>query len=991
MNQNHATPDPDLIWDPVVDPVLCSPYEPPDLHWELDDLGVAVAKPPLRGRRVPLRPLVPRDSRTIEQPSLFGTRYENPLVLGLREKVGAWREAGYPGATATTRRLLLHWTDPDAMILRPFFAQVEAVETLIWLREIATRSTKERRELEALSREHNDQIVRLCAKMATGTGKTAVMGMVIAWQTLNARRSTRRKNVLFTNRFAVFAPGLTVRRRLSVLRPSDPANVYDEFGLVPRGLRQEINSAKVEVINFQAFTQKELIGDSSARKMLGKKRGDDIESWEAAVRRVLGGLIGGTGICVINDEAHHCYLPPKREKSNNEQKREDHRASVWFNAIRALRDLGALGRVDEKYGQAHPVLDFSATPLWIDSAARTEPRQFEWVASDFGLMDAIESGLVKVPRVPIDDDGARDETVWRNLYKNTHSKNLARYRENRQNLPESLNGALQVVIKDWIRTRETWERSGQPTPPVLILVANSISNAVALYKYLAGWEEEDGTLRKGAIPELSNVAENGQWYKDPRTLVVHSKVADDDKDGIPKELKKLLVATSRDVTQKEAEDAIRLMLNTVGKTGQPGAKVRCVVSVSMLTEGWDARTVTHIVGFRAFSTQLLCEQVMGRALRRTSYDAFSEAEPNDETRARFGDDRRRLEAEYAEVVGIPFEFMPGEPNIGPPPEPRPRTQVCSLPDKREYRVSWPHVLEYSYLAETKDFRLDPERAARTKWTPGQEPSMALVAGMIGETTILEKDARRRSVLVNLAHEMVRIISHPDLDNGLAEARDSGRIALFRSAFPAARQWAALQNLTQNDWDHLAGRMNLLTAAEQVVQACDLGDGSAPSRRARLDRPMISDTAGIDFETTLEHIGEAGKSELSHAACHSRLELVTAQALDEHPQVVRWARNFQLGWTIPYRDDLGWRSYEPDFVAVLEDGVNLIVECKGVYDEKAEAAQWWTQEHWIPCVAGTLGLPDELRRWHYGIISDFRAVQYQLNGLIYEASRVLART
>ncbi|MYH56199.1 MAG: restriction endonuclease, partial [Acidimicrobiia bacterium] len=216
MNQNHATPDPDLIWDPVVDPVLCSPYEPPDLHWELDDLGVAVAKPPLRGRRIPLRPLVPRDSRTVEQQSLFGTRYENPLVLGLREKVGAWREAGYPGATATTRRLLLHWTDPDAMILRPFFAQVEAVETLIWLREIATRSTKERRELEALSREHNDQIVRLCAKMATGTGKTAVMGMVIAWQTLNARRSTRRKNVLFTNRFAVFAPGLTVRRRLSV-------------------------------------------------------------------------------------------------------------------------------------------------------------------------------------------------------------------------------------------------------------------------------------------------------------------------------------------------------------------------------------------------------------------------------------------------------------------------------------------------------------------------------------------------------------------------------------------------------------------------------------------------------------------------------------------------------------------------------------------------------------------------------------------------------
>ena len=557
---------------------------------------------------------------------------------------------------------------------------------------------------------------------------------------------------------------------------------------------------------------------------------------------------------MINDEAHHCYLPPEREKMTNEQRKEDYRASVWFNAVRALRNMGALGRVDQQYGQAHPVLDFSATPLWIDSAAKTEPRQFQWVASDFGLMGAIESGLVKVPRVPIDDDGALDETVWRNLYKNTHSKGLANYWEKHRSLPENLNGALQMVIADWIRTLETWEKAGQPTPPVLILVANSISNARALYRYLAGWEEEDGTLRKGAIPELSNVDENGRWYTEPRTLVVHSKVADDD--SIPRELKQLLVATtsSRKVTQKEAEDAIRLMLNTVGKTGEPGAKVRCVVSVSMLTEGWDARTVTHIVGFRAFSTQLLCEQVMGRALRRTSYDAFSEAEPNAETRARFGDDRRRLGAEYAEVVGIPFEFMPGNTETNGPQPPRPRTRVGSVPAQQKYRVSWPQVLEYSYLAETKGFRLDPERATRTKWTPRRAPTMVLVAGMIGEATILELDARRRSILVNLAHQMVRIISHPDLENGVGEARDSGRIALFRSAFPAARQWASLQNLTQDDWDHLATRgLDLLSAAEQVVEACDLGGGSAPSRRARLDRPPVSDTSGIDFETTLEHI------------------------------------------------------------------------------------------------------------------------------------------
>ena len=701
----------EIEWSPSVDPVLCSPYQAPDLHWPLDGTGRAVDGTPLTGRRDPVMSRIPKDAKGTatrqlslddESREVFKDRWSNPLVASIRRHVESWRDDGYPGVTATTRRLLHHWTDPQAMKLRPFYAQVEAVETIIWLREAATRRVKERRELEALSRRHNDGMVRYCAKMATGTGKTAVMGMVVAWQTLNATRSTRRRNVMFTNRFAVFAPGHTVRERLAVLQPSDPGNVYDEMGIVPRDLRRRLNAAKVRIVNFQAFTQKELIDDAKARGLLGKARGEDVESWEAAVRRVLGDLIGAPGICVINDEAHHCYLPPERKKSNSEQRKEDGRASVWFNAIRALRDMGALGRVDPRFGQAHPVLDFSATPLWIDTAARREPEQFQWVSSDFGLMDAIESGLVKVPRVPIDDDSDRDETAWRKLYDNTVTKGLAAYSDNPNTtgLPEHLNSALDAVVADWRHTLAVWQEVGQPTPPVLILVANSISNAVALYRHLAGWEAPDGTLRPGAVPELSNVDEYGKWYPQPRTLVVHSKVADDD--SIPRELKDLLVTASGSATKKDAEEAVRKMLNTVGKAGEAGARVRCVVSVSMLTEGWDARTVTHIVGFRAFSTQLLCEQVTGRALRRTSYDAFRDGEPDAESRRRFGDDRIRLEAEYAEVVGIPFEFMPGAGG-GNPQTPKPRTRVRSLPDRSSLRVAWPQVLEYAHVAATRTF------------------------------------------------------------------------------------------------------------------------------------------------------------------------------------------------------------------------------------------------------------------------------------------------
>ena len=914
-------------------------------------------------------------------------REPNKVVMNIRQSVAEWRTAKYEGATPMSRRLLWHWTDPQSMKLRPFFAQVEAVETLIWLREIATRANPSRRELEKQARQYNDEIVRFCSKMATGTGKTAVMGMVIAWQTLNSARSRRTRNVMHADRFAVFSPGHTVRERLRVLLPSAEGNVYDEMGVVPHDLRPLLNRARIRIVNYQAFTQRELIENSRARKLLGKAKRGDIESWKAAVCRVLGDIVDATGrVCVLNDEAHHCYLPKSRVKGMGEERSATERAAVWFNTIRAMRDMGVLGKVTE-HGQECPVYDFTATPLWIDTASKSEPEQFQWVSSDFGLMDAIESGLVKVPRVPIDDDSSRDETVWRKLYANTHPKNLTSLRDGEGNvrLPEALNAAVNAVVNDWNRKLHVWQPPPppphnpnrqllQPTPPVIIFVVNSIANAKVLWEYLSGKINEDGTWVPGAFQELSNIDGCGNWYANPRTLLVHSKV--DQGDTVPDVLKKAL-ADAAEMTKSDAEAAVRRMLNTVGKAGEPGAQVRCVVSVSMLTEGWDARTVTHIVGFRAFSTQLLCEQVTGRALRRTSYDALREPD---------GEGRRLLEAEYADVVGIPFEFMPdlNQPEQVPRP-PKPRTRVHTVRGRRDLRVSWPQVVEYMRVASQGRFSLNPKKVKSLQSPETTAATMAALGGVAGPDEVITSEielARARTTELKLAAEVTSQVTATD-----GTRAGFGRESLFRCAHRAVLEWVAHRLNDEIDLKVILTDTGLRNrAVTAILEACDFFEESPGlGRRARLANPKILNTSGIDFETTLEHIYEPQRSELSHAACHSQLEIKTARVLDGHPEVLRWVRNFQLGWTIPYWRDGAWARYEPDFVAVLDNGVNMAIECKGVWDAKAHQAAEYTREHWVPSLAGSTDLPDDLRAWSYAVIDEPTSIEHQLSLAVNETT------
>ncbi len=899
MADGAASPE----FDPAVDPIVCSPYAEPDLHWQLDQAGRAMSgQAPLPGRRrsALLRP-VPDDAATATMSLDIPTDHENQTVNAVRERVSAWRNDGYPGATSVTRKLLVHWAeDSSHRQLRPFFAQREAIETLIWLREVARRDTPERRNLEADSRSANDGIIRFCAKMATGTGKTAVMGMLIAWQTLNAVRSGRQRNLLHSSRFLVLTPGLTVRDRLAVLVPGSPGNVYHELGLVPGELRDDLSAARVEIVNFQAFRRRDPSESTGAQKaLLGGSRVDQTESPHAMVRRVMGGLLARRGahgdLVVINDEAHHCYLTQSGDpesgannKPTAEERSENKIAAVWFNAVRTLRDMGALGELDRLGGQASPVYDFSATPMWIGRAARGDRSpMFGWVASDFGLMDAIESGLVKVPRVPVADDTPQARTAWRRLYEATPTKKLPkRSVDPAAVLPQPLEDALAASVSEWRRTFEATK--DQPTPPVMIVVANTIDNAVALYEHIAGCERtardsegrETAQILAGRYDEFSNVVAHpaggpAQRRADPRTLLVHSRPDDDD--AITARFAKLLREQAAHMGEDVPADAIREALNTVGKPERLGAGVRCVISVSMLTEGWDARTVHQIVGFRAFSSQLLCEQVTGRALRRTSYDSFRD-EPGK---------THLLTPEYAEVLGIPFEFMPLRGTwTGPPPPDR--AEVYSVRGRSGLRVRWPQVVEYRTVASPAGFRLDPAAVQTAKVSEDASAERVEMAGVAGKMTELSPDEllRDKAARVRCAAEIANLLTvngdhglrpqaadrptgrpaspvsdanasarttptgeadgalsgDPDSDTDAAPLDGAGRCSLFASAFRALGEWLSHPAVECHSASVLLRHRNKCDFYQQMIAACDFGTRAAatpPPAAGRGARPSAA--------------------------------------------------------------------------------------------------------------------------------------------------------
>lgn len=967
------------------EPILNSPYEYPAQHWELDKEGQPTNRI-VEQRRVadfitPVpKPKKRRRGQARQMGMTFGEGFregENGLlynptdfIQGIRQQVDRWRKISEPnkwGVTVTTQRLLQHWREHDFQHIRPFFCQLEAVETAIWLAEVAPRTVRGKRfleHLEAANEQANPELMRIAFKLATGAGKTMVMAMMIAWQTLNAVRS--RNSRRFTRGFLVVAPGITIRDRLRVLQPNDPDSYYRSRELVPNDMLPDLQRAKIVITNYHAFKLRERIKLAKGTRSALQGRGPELKTLETEgqmIQRVMGSLMSFKNILVLNDEAHHCY----RERPDNDDiddlrgddkknaQRENEAARLWINGIETVkRNLGV-----------HRVYDLSATPFFLSGSGYREGTLFPWVASDFSLMDAIECGIVKLPRVPVADNIPNsDVPKFRNLWESIRTKMPKKGRGKTKrapdplSLPQDLIAALDALYGHYKQTYDRWQAQGYRVPPVFIVVCNNTSTSKLVYDYIAGFYRDGDAGRdkhhKGRLPLFRNYDEDGNRLGVPRTLLIDSHQLESgealDKkframsaDAIDRFRREMI---ERGEARAEADnisdqDLLREVMNTVGKEGRLGEAIRCVVSVSMLTEGWDANTVTHVLGVRAFGTQLLCEQVVGRALRRRSYQL---------------NESGKFDVEYADVLGIPFDFT-ARPQIAKTTTPRETVSVHAVnPERAHLEITFPRVT--GYRVELPDERLEAHFSADSvlNLTPDLVgPTSTRNQGIIGAAVDLVAQApehtRQQTVVYKLTQHL--------LYNTYRQVGEEPRLHLFGQLKRITRQWIEGGYLRCAGGTYPA---QLLTpsltamACERIKHAISEATGDQKPLKAVLDAyNPVGSSAHVKFNTSreLRWQPDPRRSHLNWIVCDSSWEQEFCRVVESHPSVYAYVKNQNLGLEVPYRDGTIQRNYLPDFIVLLKDGrgnvIRLIVEIKGFRNENAKTKASTIETQWIPSV------------------------------------------
>ncbi|HET7673944.1 MAG TPA: DEAD/DEAH box helicase family protein, partial [Gammaproteobacteria bacterium] len=796
-------------------PILNSPYEYPKRYWELDDTGQPTQKIIETRRPADFITPIPKPRRQRGQAlqrglalgddqglSTDSQQYAQAAIIRqVRAQVDRWRELPESQwhVTPETARLLRYWRHHRFSNLRPFFCQIEAAETAIWLTEAAPEIGKDGKvileHMANASHDANPELMRLALKLATGAGKTTVMAMLIAWQTVNALRRPGSKR--FSRGFLVVTPGITIRDRLRVLQPNDPDSYYRDRELIPPEMLGDIEKARIIITNYHAFKLRERMELSAGGRALLKGRtGADLQTLETEgqmIQRVMPGLMGTKNILVINDEAHHCYrekpdsdeIDELKGDARDEAKDNNEAARVWISGLEAVNRKLGISRV----------MDLSATPFFLRGSGYAEGTLFPWTMSDFSLMDAIECGIVKLPRVPVSQNiSGGDVPVYRNLWDNIRKDMPKKGRGKAKtlsplDLPVKLQTALDALYGHYEKTFELWQKAGINVPPCFIVVCQNTSVSKLVYDYISGFEHEpaeDGTVPPpfpGKLPLFSNFDDYGNRRARPRTLLIDSEQIESG-DALDAGFRNMaapeLERFKREVIERANDphaadkltdqDLLREVMNTVGKAGHLGGSVRCVVSVSMLTEGWDANTVTHVLGVRAFGTQLLCEQVVGRALRRQSYELNAEGLFN---------------VEYADVLGVPFDFT-AKPVVAPPQPPRETVQVKAVrPERDALEIRFPRVA--GYRVELPEDRLtakfDDDSVLRL--TPDLVgPTRTRNEGIIGEGVDLDLvhtgDLRRSTLLMNLTQRLL-YTKWRDPDQNV-------RLGLFGQLKRITREW-----------------------------------------------------------------------------------------------------------------------------------------------------------------------------------------------------------
>ena len=1011
-------------------PILNSPYEYPLRHWELDDDGQPTQKITECRRSAKFITPIPKPKKRKASAAQSGFVFDEGHGLStkaqqydltsnineVRQNVDAWRALPNPSqwqVTPESARLLQHWRHHKFGGVRPFFCQIEAVETAIWLTEVAPQSKRGKLLLDHLAsanKDANPELMRFALKLATGAGKTTVMAMLIAWQTINAVRRSGSKN--FSRGFLVVAPGLTIKDRLRVLQPNDPNSYYKDRELVPGDMLDDVNRAKIVITNYHAFKLRERIELSKGgRQLLTGRTGDELQTEETEgqmIQRVMPDLMGLKNILVLNDEAHHCYRE-KPDVDEHDPLKGDDRKEAEKNNEAARLWISGLEAVNRKLGVAR-VIDLSATPFFLSGSGYVEGTLFPWTMSDFSLMDAIECGIVKLPRVPVAENIPGDELpIYRNLWENIRADMPKKGRGQGEaldplKLPTRLQTALQALYGHYEKTFALWEESGIRVPPCFIIVCQNTAISKLVYDFVSGFHRmnENGTttLENGRLALFRNFDEStGNALPRPNTLLIDSEqleagdALDDSFRGMAADeierFRREIVERSGDARAGDNitdQELLREVMNTVGKTGQLGGAIRCVVSVSMLTEGWDANTVTHVLGIRAFGTQLLCEQVIGRALRRQSYDLNEEGLFN---------------VEYADVFGIPFDFT-AKPVIAPPQPPRETVQVKAMRPERDaleirfprvkgYRVELPEERLTASFNDDSILELSPDLVG---------PSITRNSGIIGEgvdMTLQHLDDMRPSTLV--FHVTQRLLYTKWRDPG-----EEPKLHLFGQLKRITKQWLDTCLVwkggtypAQLMYQELADMAcNRITAG--ITRALE---GMRPIKALLDPYNPTGSTAHVRFNTS-----RADRWETSSKSCHinwvvldSDWEGEFCRVAESHPKVRAYVKNHNLGLEVPYRYGSEVRQYLPDFIVLVDDGhgpedlLRLVVEIKGYRREDAKEKKSTMDTYWVPGVNNL----KQYGRWGfaefteiYQIESDFKAkVESEFNKMIATATAQLA--
>ena len=863
-------------------PILNSPYECPSRHWELDASGQPTHNIVAQRRRVSFLTPIPIPRRINQARLVFdpqagaldggGQQYELAEVMnGIRRHVDAWRAEPDPDrwrVTPETARLLRHWRSHSFSGVRPFFCQVEAVETAIWLTEVAPRlGRKERNILDHLSaanEQANPGLARMALKLATGAGKTMVM-----------------KNIM-----------------------------------------------------------------------------------------------------TLNDEAHHCYRSKPPDEDEEGALQGDERQEARNNKEAARVWISGLSAVQERLG-VRSVIDLSATPFFLRGSGYAEGTLFPWTVSDFSLMDAIESGIVKLPRVPIADNvPAADMPKFRNLWAHIGKQMPKKGRGKAValdplSLPVELQTALDALYGHYEKIFDLWAEAGIEVPPCFIVVCNNTATSKLVYDYISGFEraaaEGAATLEQGRLELFRNFDEDGTPLARPRTLLIDSQQLDSPEplDGnfraaARDEIERFrweIVARTGDRRQAEAlsdQDLLREVMNTVGKVGRLGGDTRCVVSVSMLTEGWDANTVTHVLGVRAFGTQLLCEQVVGRALRRQSYDLNEEGV---------------FDTEYADVFGIPFDFT-AKPVTAKPVPPRETVQVHAVtPERDACEIRFPRVQGYRVELPNEKLSAVFNADSTLELTPDLVgPTITRNEGIIGEGVDLNlktlDEVRSSTVVYSLTRRL--------LETKWRDAGEAPKWHLFGQLKRIARQW--LESHLVCKGNTFAAQLMYQELADMVCERISKGIVA----RYEGERPV---KAVLD---PYNPVGSTRRCHVNWAVCDSEWESEFCRAAESQPRVRAYVKNQGLGLEVPYRYGSKARTYLPDFIALVDDGrgeddlLRLIVEIKGYRREDAKEKKSTMQTYWLPAANG-LGA---YGRWSFAEFTDAHEIQNQFDATIAAASVAL---